>query len=112
MPRDDWSGVTIECPWCHEPTVVNAQYCQACGRELGAKRSLFTPPRERKWNPGIAAVLSLIIPGAGQMYKGHVVRGLMWLAVVSIGYASIIVPGLLLHVICILMAASGDPYKE
>lgn len=46
------------------------------------------------------------------MYKGHVVRGLVWLAVVSIGYASIIVPGLLLHVICILMAAGGDPYKE
>jgi TM2 domain-containing membrane protein YozV len=112
MPSDDWSGVTIACPWCHEPTVVNAQYCQACGRELGAKRSLFTPQRERKWNPGIAAVLSLVIPGAGQMYKGHVVRGLVWLAVVSIGYASIIVPGLLLHVICILMAAGGDPYKD
>jgi TM2 domain-containing membrane protein YozV len=112
MPQNDWEGVTIECPWCQEPTVVNAQYCQACGHELGTKRSHVTQLRERKWNPGIAAVLSLVIPGAGQMYKGHVVRGLVWLAVVSIGYASIIVPGLLLHVICILMAAGGDPYKD
>jgi hypothetical protein len=28
------------------------------------------------WNPGIAAVLSFLIPGLGQMYKGQEINGL------------------------------------
>lgn len=31
--------------------------------------------------PGIAAVLSLIIPGVGQFYNGAFLRGLFWLIV-------------------------------
>ncbi|MEW6262922.1 MAG: hypothetical protein AB1641_07570 [Thermodesulfobacteriota bacterium] len=31
--------------------------------------------------PGWAAVLSLIIPGVGQFYNGHFLRGLFWLIV-------------------------------
>jgi TM2 domain-containing membrane protein YozV len=64
-----------------------------------------------KWNGGIAAVLSLVIPGAGQMYKGQVGNGLVWLIVVVIGYFMLVVPGLILHLCCIVGAASGDPTK-
>lgn len=32
-------------------------------------------------NPGVAAVLSLIIPGVGQFYNGDFLRGLFWLIV-------------------------------
>lgn len=32
-------------------------------------------------NPGIAAVLSFLIPGLGQIYNGHFLRGLFWLIV-------------------------------
>ena len=31
--------------------------------------------------PGNAAVLSLIIPGLGQFYNGHFLRGIFWLVV-------------------------------
>jgi TM2 domain-containing membrane protein YozV len=31
--------------------------------------------------PGIAAVLSLIIPGAGQFYNGRFLAGIIWLIV-------------------------------
>ena len=31
--------------------------------------------------PGIAAVLSLIIPGVGQIYNGDFLRGIFWLIV-------------------------------
>lgn len=35
-----------------------------------------------KWhNPGLAAVLSLLIPGVGQIYNGDFLRGLFWLIV-------------------------------
>lgn len=56
-------------------------------------------------NLGLAAVLSLVIPGAGQMYRGHVIRGLIWLVVVCIGYMAFVIPGLVLHLACILLAA-------
>jgi TM2 domain-containing membrane protein YozV len=65
----------------------------------------------RQWSPGVAAVLSLVIPGAGQMYKGQVLNGLAWLVVVVLGYAFFIAPGVVLHVLCIVGAASGNPFK-
>ena len=32
-------------------------------------------------NPGTAAVLSLIVPGVGQIYNGTIWRGIFWLVV-------------------------------
>ena len=32
-------------------------------------------------NPGVAAVLSLLIPGAGQIYNGDFLRGIFWLII-------------------------------
>jgi TM2 domain-containing membrane protein YozV len=32
-------------------------------------------------NPGIASVLSLLLPGVGQFYNGDFLRGLFWLIV-------------------------------
>ena len=32
-------------------------------------------------NPGMAAVLSLIVPGIGQFYNGDFLRGIFWLIV-------------------------------
>ncbi len=32
-------------------------------------------------NPGTAAVLSLLLPGAGQIYNGALGRGIIWLIV-------------------------------
>lgn len=67
--------------------------------------------RYQKWSPGVAAVLSFFIPGVGQIYKGDILSGILWLIIVPIGYFLLIVPGLILHLICIITAASGDPYK-
>ena len=35
------------------------------------------PPK----NPGLAAVLSAVIPGIGQFYNGDFIRGIFWLIV-------------------------------
>ena len=32
-------------------------------------------------NPGTAAILSAIVPGAGQIYNGKFLRGLFWLII-------------------------------
>ncbi|HKQ53046.1 MAG TPA: hypothetical protein VJT74_11790, partial [Pyrinomonadaceae bacterium] len=58
------------------------------------------------------AVLSLLIPGVGQMYKGRVGEGIMWLLFTPIGYVLFILPGLILHIICIIDAARGNPHRQ
>ena len=39
------------------------------------------PATDEPRNPGVAAVLSLIIPGVGQIYNGDFLRGIFWLIV-------------------------------
>jgi TM2 domain-containing membrane protein YozV len=55
-------------------------------------------------HPGIAAVLSVLIPGLGQVYNGSVGTGALWFLAVSFGYWAILVPGFLLHIICVWCA--------
>jgi len=63
------------------------------------------------WSPFVAALLSFLIPGLGQLYKGQVLNGIVWFFVVLIGYGALILPGVILHVCCVLGAAIGDPYR-
>lgn len=80
-------------------------------------RSAYAPQqvpyelRQRQWSPGVAIVLSFFIPGLGQMYRGKIGRGLLWLIFVPIGYFALVVPGLILHLLCIVNSSSGDPTK-
>ncbi len=99
----------IRCPECGREVSSAAAACPSCGHPITGTHTAAPP--QAKWSPGIAAVLSLVIPGAGQMYKGSVGGGLVWLVVVVFGYVLFIVPGLVLHLCCIVSAASGDPTK-
>jgi len=69
-------------------------------------------PPIQKWSPGIAAVLSFFIPGLGQLYKGQIINGIVWFFFVGFGYVALILPGLILHLLCIVGAASGNPWTE
>jgi len=80
------------------------------GYNSASPPSLYPTPKERNhWNPGTAAVLSLFIPGAGQMYKGQIGLGLAWLIGAAIGYMALLAPGVIVHVACIFNAYNGDP---
>jgi TM2 domain-containing membrane protein YozV len=65
-----------------------------------------------KWSPAVAAILSFFFPGIGQIYKGQVLNGLAWMFLVPLGYFFLIIPGLVLHLCCVLGAAMGDPYRR
>jgi hypothetical protein len=98
---------TQECPYCAAIISLRAVKCKHCGEFVNE----HFRPKERQWNPGIAALLSLLIPGAGQIYKGQVINGLFWLFLTVVGYFLCVVPGIFLHLLCIIGAASGDPYR-
>lgn len=65
----------------------------------------------RHLNLGVAALLSLIIPGAGQMYKGEVGMGLVLLIITPISYLMLFVPGIIVHLIVIFDAARSKPIQ-
>ena len=57
---------------------------------------------------GIAMVLSFLWPGLGQIYRGRLIRGLVWMVAVAIGYVCFIVPGMVLHLLCIIFAGKRE----
>lgn len=102
----------INCPECSKRISNSAVSCPNCGYPIPVVPSTsaaISQTTQPKWNAGVAALLSFVLPGAGQMYKGQLGDGIAWLMFIAIGYATSIVPGLLLHLICIIGAATGIP---
>ncbi|MFM7242926.1 MAG: GYF domain-containing protein [Planctomycetaceae bacterium] len=88
------------------PRVVPADYYGP-----GEHVTVITHPPVQRWSPGLAAVLSFLLPGLGQVYKGQVINGLVWFVLVGLGYLALVLPGLVLHFFCIVGAASGNPWS-
>ena len=61
--------------------------------------------RSHEANPALAAALSLVVPGAGQLYAGRPGAAVVWFVCVMVGYL-LILPGLILHALCIVSAAA------
>ena len=64
-------------------------------------------------HPGLAAVLSLIIPGVGQIYNGDFLRGVFWLIVTPglwIGTGGVF--GWIFHVIAAYTAHRRAKHKN
>lgn len=124
------------CPFCEELILPTSKKCKHCGEYLdpayrpqpaaqalpaGTPQIIINNTATanvggayhpiKRWEPGIAALLSILIPGAGQIYKGQPINGLVWFILTIGGYIAFIVPGVVLHLCCILGAAMGDPYR-
>jgi TM2 domain-containing membrane protein YozV len=60
----------------------------------------------REASPLAAAMLSVMVPGAGHLYAGRILAAIMWFVVVTAGYA-LILPGLIFHLFSIMSAAAS-----
>lgn len=61
-------------------------------------------PVEHKIDNSIAAILSMMIPGLGQMLKGQYILGIVWPFIIGGGYLINTWIGLPIHVLCIMDA--------
>lgn len=102
---------TKACPFCAEDIQEAAVFCRHCHHDLrtGAHASAA---QARRWSPGVAGLLSFLIPGAGSIYKGQIGLGVLWFILTAIGYWLFVLPGVLLHLVGIAMAAGGDPNAD
>ncbi len=55
-------------------------------------------------SPGIAAVLSVLIPGLGQVYNGRLLAGGLWFLATTLAYSAVLLPGFLVHAFCVWSA--------
>jgi hypothetical protein len=62
----------------------------------------FDEPRPP--SPGISAVLSVLIPGLGQVYCGRLVAGGLWFLGTAVAYSAVLLPGFLVHAFCVWSA--------
>ena len=65
---------------------------------------LLVPRPMPRPNPGVAAVLSALVPGLGQVYTGRLGAGAVWFLATGFAYWAIFVPGFLVHALCIWSA--------
>lgn len=76
---------TKKCVFCTEEIFIDAVKCKHCGeyQDPAVRAYMMQPdlnlPQKERWNTGIAALISIFIPGGGHMYKGKVVTGIVWL---------------------------------
>lgn len=98
----------VYCANCEGKCSDQILQCPHCGHPLGE----ITPPKiiyntgfaalEREPSIFIAFILSIFIPGLGQMYKGYPLTGIAWFIITIAGYAALVTPGAVLHLVCVM----------
>ncbi len=89
MPNEE----TKFCPYCGVQLEKRYEVCPNCGKpQPDIENSVRRRAIQRK-NPMLAAILSLIITGTGQIYVGKVMRGIAYL--VGVLFISVLLDGII-----------------
>jgi TM2 domain-containing membrane protein YozV len=112
-PRPVVVGDHVACPFCGEAILPVARKCKHCGELVDPALRMAVQPMigmhplvRPRHSQGVAALLSFFWPGAGHIYCGEVGAGVGWMMATFLGYILFIIPGLILHVCCIVAASN------
>lgn len=121
-PAPEAGKDSISCPFCGETILAIAKKCKHCNEILDpALRGALAPMqvnvgiqgvphhymgRANRQSQGVAALLSFFWPGAGHIYCGEVGAGIGWMMATFIGYLVFVIPGIILHICCIVAASN------
>ena len=89
-----------------ETGAVSYLYPQRTLLERREPRALVPIPARPLYSPTLAAILSILLPGAGHMYSARAKAGVLWLFTTLAGYMCLIVPGIILHILCVASATN------
>lgn len=67
----------MRCPLCHTELPEGATSCSRCD---WVQQPNLPPSRRNDW---IAAGLSVVVPGLGHLYKGHLLTGVLVLCIIG-----------------------------
>jgi TM2 domain-containing membrane protein YozV/RNA polymerase subunit RPABC4/transcription elongation factor Spt4 len=96
----------VVCPECksNQPKTVQTKYCANCGSEIDKKAEIcpkcgvrqpgygaYQQSVVQQKNPGLAAVLSALWVGIGQIYNGEIAKGLILMLIYIISALSIFI---------------------
>lgn len=62
-------------------------------------------PNDPQKDPLITAIMTFMLPGLGQLMKGHTIEGILWALTVGFSYLIYLPLGMTLHAFCIFDAA-------
>jgi len=105
------------CPTCGKTLQYeNAEICPNCGVRVQGQSALINGEK----SPGIAALLSFVFTGLGQVYNGDFKRGVLFLVGTLIGLCFFVIPGVIIWLYGIYdaysmakkMNAGEIPFKE
>jgi TM2 domain-containing membrane protein YozV len=65
---------------------------------------------EKRSTNAVAGLCSFLFPGLGQLVTGRIGAALIWFLITFIGYFFFVVPGIILHIVCIVDAANEGNY--
>src|SRR5215212_2156769 len=85
--RDYQAGVLCGAPtphlarWCCQPGSGGSHPSRPTPDSICARARRERRPNLTMRNPALAAILSAIIPGVGQLYNGRILAGILWLII-------------------------------